>query len=45
MAGTFLYVALMDIVMNEFRARVHIASKIASLLLGFGFMALLGLWM
>mmetsp|Transcript_42095 Transcript_42095/g.99800 ORF Transcript_42095/g.99800 Transcript_42095/m.99800 type:complete len:243 (-) Transcript_42095:246-974(-) len=43
-SGTFLYVALMEVIPNELRHKDNLAVKIATLVLGFSLMSLLAKW-
>lgn len=43
-SGTFIYVAIMEVIMKELAIKVDIAAKLALLLLGFGLMSVLALW-
>lgn len=43
-SGTFLYVALFEVIPKELAAPEHKASKIAVMLLGFGLMSVLAIW-
>ena len=43
-SGTFLYVAMMEIIPGELSNPEHIASKMAVLFLGFGAMSTLAIW-
>ncbi|GBF88617.1 zinc transport protein [Raphidocelis subcapitata] len=43
-AGTFIYVALMEVVPKELEDGRHRAAKMASMLVGFGLMSLLAVW-
>ena len=43
-AGTFLYVAFMEVIPRELAAPAHRSAKLAMLILGFGAMSLLGIW-
>lgn len=43
-AGTFLYIASLDILGREFSARLQSAAKFAAVLIGFGLMALVAIW-
>lgn len=43
-AGTFLYVAFMEVLPRELDSSNHRVLKMAMLLLGFGLMSLLAIW-
>lgn len=43
-AGTFLYVAFMEVLPRELSDGSHRLVKLAMLLLGFGLMSLLAIW-
>ncbi len=43
-AGTFLYVAFMEVIPKELRDGSRMALKLAALLVGFGLMSLLAIW-
>jgi zinc transporter 1/2/3 len=43
-AGTFLYVAFMEVIPKELRSPLHTGPKLAMLLLGFGAMSVLAFW-
>jgi zinc transporter 1/2/3 len=43
-AGTFLYIAILDILNEEFSERSRLFAKYAFLLAGFGIMALVAIW-
>ena len=43
-SGTFLYVAMMEVIPKELADPSHMALKMAALLLGFGAMSLLAVW-
>lgn len=43
-AGTFLYVAFMEVIPRELRDPSHVPLKLLALLTGFGLMSLLAVW-
>lgn len=43
-AGTFLYVAFMEVIPKEMESPAHGFSKLGMLCLGFGAMSLLAIW-
>ena len=43
-AGTFLYVAFMEVIPKEMQSPEHGFSKLGMLCLGFGAMSLLAIW-
>ena len=43
-AGTFLYVAFMEVIPKEMQSHEHGFNKLAMLCLGFGAMSLLAIW-
>ena len=43
-AGTFLYVALMEIIPNELKEKGHKAEKLFMLVIGFGLMSIVAIW-
>ena len=43
-AGTFLYVAFMEVIPKELRDPGRVALKLGALLVGFGLMSLLAVW-
>ncbi|KAK2077085.1 hypothetical protein QBZ16_004719 [Prototheca wickerhamii] len=43
-AGTFLYVAFMEVIPKELHTPGHTAAKLAMLVLGFGLMSMLAIW-
>ena len=43
-AGTFIYIAILDILNEEFSERSRLISKYVLLLIGFGIMALVAIW-
>jgi zinc transporter 1/2/3 len=43
-AGTFLYVAFMEVIPKELKEPAHMVKKLAALLAGFGLMSLLAVW-
>ena len=43
-SGTFLYVAMMEVIPNELKSKKHKLEKLAALLLGFGLMSMIAIW-
>ena len=43
-AGTFLYVAFMEVIPRELAVSQHRTAKLGMLMLGFGAMSLLAIW-
>jgi len=43
-SGTFLYVAMMEVIPNELQEKGHKLEKLAALILGFGLMSLVAVW-
>lgn len=43
-AGTFLYVTLMEVIPNELKMKGHRIPKLCALLLGFGLMSMIAIW-
>lgn len=43
-SGTFLYVALMEVIPNELKTKAYKLEKLASLMLGFGLMSMIAIW-
>jgi hypothetical protein len=43
-AGTFLYVAFMEVIPRELRDPHHVPQKLAALVLGFSLMSILAVW-
>lgn len=44
LAGTFLYVAFMEVIPKELREPAHVPLKLAALLVGFCLMSVLAIW-
>jgi zinc transporter 1/2/3 len=43
-SGTFIYVAVMEVIMKELAVKTDIHIKLLMILLGFGLMSMLALW-
>lgn len=43
-SGTFLYVAMMEVIPNELQSKGHKLKKLAALIIGFGLMSMIAIW-